>query len=75
MGMQTTLRLPPYSPDLNTMKDVFSKIKGILLLHKVEAHSHETLVKRRPVRLGAITAGDAQEFFDHRGYRSLGQLL
>jgi transposase len=43
MGVQTTLRLPPYSPDLSSMEEGFSKIKAILLLHKVEAYSHEAL--------------------------------
>ena len=45
MGRQNTLRLLPYSPNLNTMEGVFSKIKGILPLHKVEAYSHEALVE------------------------------
>lgn len=31
--------LPPYSPDLNPIEQVFSKVKG--LLRKAEAHTRE----------------------------------
>ena len=76
MGKQTTLGLPIYSPDLNpTMQEGFSKIKDILLLHKVKASSLKVCWKRKPVPLGAVIAGDAQESFDHCRYRSLDQLL
>ena len=67
------LYLPPYSPDLNAIEEAFSKIKG--LLRKAAARSREALIEALGRALEAITSEDARGFFEHCGYRSLGQLL
>ncbi len=65
--------LPPYSPDFNPIEEAFAKIKG--LLRKAEARSREKLIEAMGWALEALTARDARSFFEHRGYRALGQLL
>ena len=67
------LYLPPYSPDLNPIEEAFSKIKGIL--RKAEARSREALVEAMGRALDAVTSRDARGFFEHCGYRVLGQQL
>jgi transposase len=67
------LYLPPYSPDLNPIEEAFSKIKGILRL--AEARSREALVEAMGRALDAVTSRDARSFFEHCGYRVLGQSL
>jgi transposase len=67
------LYLPPYSPDLNPTEEAFSKIKGIL--RKAEGRSREALIEAMDRALDAITPQDAQSFFRHCGYLSLGQPL
>jgi transposase len=67
------LYLPPYSPDLNPIEEAFSKIKGIL--RKAEARSREALVEAMGRALDAITSRDVRGFFEHSGYRTLGQSL
>jgi transposase len=65
--------LPPYSPDFNPIEEAFAKIK--VLLRKAEARSHEMLIEAMGWALEMLTARDARNFFEHRGYRALGQLL
>ena len=67
------LYLPPYSPDFNPIEQAFSKIKG--LLRRAEARTRETLIEAMGVALCAVSARDAQGFFGHCGYGSVGQLL
>jgi transposase len=67
------LYLPPYSPDLNPIEEAFSKIKGIL--RKAEARSREALIEAIGRALDAITSQEAKGFFEHCGYRVLGQSL
>jgi transposase len=67
------LYLPAYSPDLNPIEEAFSKIKSIL--RKVGARSREALVEAMGKALDAITSRDARGFFEHCGYRLLGQTL
>jgi len=67
------LYLPPYSPDLNPIEEAFSKIKG--LLRKAGARSREALIKALGRALEAITSQDARGFFEHCGYRIVGQWL
>jgi transposase len=67
------LYLPPYSPDLNPIEQAFSKVKG--LLRRVEARTRVLLIEAIGQALSAITARDTRGFFDHCGYRNLGQLL
>ena len=67
------LYLPPYSPDLNSIEEAFSKLKGFL--RKAEARSREALVEAMGKALDAVTARDARGFFEHCGYRTSGQLF
>ena len=65
--------LPPYSPDFNPIEEAFAKLKA--LLRKAEARSREVLIEAMGWALEALTARDARNFFEHRGYRALDQLL
>jgi transposase len=67
------LYLPAYSPDLNPIEEAFAKIKN--LLRKAAARSKETLLDAIGAALSAITAEDAQGFFEHAGYRPTGHPL
>jgi transposase len=67
------LYLPPYSPDLNPIEQAFSKVKG--LLRRAEARTHAILIETMGQALSAVTARDTRGFFDHCGYRTMGQLL
>ena len=67
------LYLPSYSPDLNPIEEAFSKLKGIL--RKAEARSREALIEAMGGALDTITPQDARGFFEHCGYRLLGQTL
>ncbi len=63
------LYLPPYSPDLNPIEEAFAKIKN--LLRKAEARTREALVEAMGQAISAVTAQDAQGFFEHCGYRAV----
>lgn len=65
------LYLPAYSPDMNPIEEAFSKVKG--LLRKAEARTREALVEAMGMALSAVSARDARGFFEHSGYRALGQ--
>jgi transposase len=67
------LYLPSYSPDLNPIEEVFSKIKG--LLRKAEARSREALLEAIGAALSVISDRDARGFFEHCGYRTMVQLF
>ncbi len=67
------LFLPPYSPDLNPIEEAFSKVKG--LLRKAQARTREALIGAMGAAISAVTAWDARGFFEHCGYRRVGQLL
>jgi transposase len=67
------LYLPPYSPDFNPIEEAFAKFKT--LLRKAEARSREVLIEAMGRALEMLTASDARNFFEHRGYRALDQLL
>jgi transposase len=67
------LYLPPYSPDLNPIEQVFSKVKG--LMRKAGARTREALIEAMGRALEAVTTQDARGFFSHCGYHSMGQLL
>ncbi len=68
-----TRTLPPYSPDLNPIEEAFSKVKG--LMRRAEARTREGLVEAMGRALEAVTTRDARGFFEHRGYRTMGQPL
>ena len=63
------LYLPPYSPDLNPIEEAFAKIKN--LLRKAEARTREALVEAMGQAISAVSARDAQGFFELRGYRAV----
>jgi len=53
------------------MEEVFPKVKDVLPLHKLAPYSRSPGRSDRSAPLAAITAGNVQELFGHRGYRSL----
>jgi transposase len=63
------LYLPPYSPDFNPIEEAFAKIKS--LLRKREARTREALVEAMRQAISAVSARDAQGFFEHCGYRAV----
>lgn len=67
------LFLPPYSPDYNPVEEAFSKIKG--LLRKAQARTKEALIEALGEAISAVTGEDVRGFFEHCGYRRVGQLL
>ena len=67
------LYLPPYSPDLNPIEEVFAKLKA--LLRRARTRTREALPEALGRALEAVTVSDARGFFEHRGYRTPGQLL
>jgi transposase len=58
--------LPPYSPDLNPIEKMWSKIKAYL--RQVKARTQETLWQAIGAALQTVTASDAQGWFDSCGY-------
>ena len=67
------LYLPLYSPDFNPIEEAFAKLKAPL--RKAGARSREVLIEAMGWALEAVTLRDARSYFEHRGYRALGQLL
>jgi transposase len=59
--------LPPYSPDLNPIEKMWSKVKSIL--RTIKARTRETLINAIAAALEQITAQDAQGWFESCGYR------
>ena len=58
--------LPPYSPDLNPLEMVWSKVKAVL--RKLAARTFEALEEAIVVALRSITADDATNCIRHAGY-------
>lgn len=58
--------LPPYSPDLNPIEMVFSKVKGIL--RSLACRTRESLWAAMQAVLDRVTADDAANCFRHCGY-------
>ena len=58
--------LPPYSPDLNPIEMMWSKVKSIL--RKLEARDDESLFEAIGDALAEVTARDAMGWFAHCGY-------
>jgi transposase len=59
--------LPPYSPDLNPIEMVFSKVKQ--LLRSLACRTRESLWQAMQSVLDRITATDAVHCFQHCGYQ------
>lgn len=60
------LFLPPYSPDLNPIEMMWSKVKSIL--RSEEARDPESLVEAIGYALDKVTPSDARNWFAHCGY-------
>jgi len=58
--------LPAYSPDLNPIELVWSKVKSVL--RKLKARTFEELQFALKMALDAITLGDIKNWFKHDGY-------
>jgi transposase len=58
--------LPPYSPDLNPIEKMWSKIKGIL--RECASESSETLFESIRLAFNRITPADARGWFKSCGY-------
>jgi len=58
--------LPAYSPDLNPIELMWSKVKA--LLRKAEARTHEALLLAIGDALSQVTQKDATNWFTHCGY-------
>ena len=59
--------LPAYSPDLNPIEKLFSKLKE--LLRSAAARTVDDLIGALGDALRAVTPGDILGWFDHCGYR------
>ncbi|HAU37931.1 MAG TPA: IS630 family transposase, partial [Phycisphaerales bacterium] len=59
--------LPPYSPDLNPIEKMWSKVKQ--LLRKAKARTEQALLDAIAAALKAILPADAQGWFSSCGYR------
>jgi transposase len=62
----TVLYLPPYSPDLNPIEQMWSKIKAFL--RKVKARSLELLLKSIPDAFREVSVSDISGWFKYAGY-------
>ena len=58
--------LPAYSPDLNPIEMMWSKVKAFL--RKTQARNHPDLLKAIAAALAAVTAQDALGWFAACGY-------
>lgn len=58
--------LPPYSPDLNPIEKMWSKIKAIL--RSLKARTGQALIDAIAKALESITASDAKGWFESCGY-------
>lgn len=63
------LVLPPYSPDLNPIKMMFSKLKT--LMRKADERSIEATWKRVGTILDASTPDECSAYLRHAGYASI----
>jgi transposase len=65
----TLVFLPPYSPDLNPIENLWSKVKAIL--RKAAARTFESVVDATGDALRAVTPDDCDGYFRHCGYDAL----
>jgi transposase len=64
--MTEVLFLPPYSPDLNPIEKVWSKLKEFL--RTAQARTQPSLIEATASALEAISAQDAINWFASCGY-------
>lgn len=60
--------LPAYSPDLNPIEKMWSKMKAIL--RRIKARTAEELTEAIGIALEAVTPQDAEAWFRSCGYQS-----
>jgi hypothetical protein len=61
--------LPPYSPDLNPIKEALSKVKAFTWRHKIIlAKAGDGMIFDLREIMEVITASDAVGYFVHTGY-------
>ncbi|MEM8557483.1 MAG: transposase [Bacteroidota bacterium] len=60
------LFVPPYSPELNPIEKLWSKLKAVL--RRISARTQEALGAAITEAAGAITAGDAASWIRGAGY-------
>ena len=60
------LYLPPYSPDLNPIEQMFAKLKA--LLRKAATRTRETLWDTIGQLLDAFTPNECRNYLEHAGY-------
>ena len=58
--------LPPYSPDLNPIENIFSKIKQLIRADKPRTLSQIVHAVAKSLKL--LTLDDLESVFDHAGY-------
>ena len=63
------LFLPPYSPDLNPIEQVFAKLKT--LLRKADERSIEAVWRRIGTLLDLFTTAECANYIRHAGYASI----
>lgn len=61
--------LPSYSPDYNPIEPAFSKVKN--LIRRAKARTLEALFEATHHALSAVSANDANGYFEHSGYKTL----
>ena len=61
--------LPPYSPDLNPIEKIWSKVKQYL--RSIKARSQDALIQAIADALDYVSAQDAAGWFESCGYRSI----
>ncbi len=62
----SVMYLPPYSPDLNPIEQVFAKLKT--LLRKAEARTRDTLWTTIGTLLDAFPPAECQNYITNSGY-------
>ena len=62
----SVMYLPPYSPDLNPIEQVFAKLKA--LLRKAEARTRDTLWDTIGALLDAFAPAECQNYITNSGY-------
>lgn len=58
--------LPPYSPDLNPIENIFSKLKQ--LVRAARPRKLQQIVDAVRAALGRVTLDDIEAVFEHAGY-------
>jgi len=61
--------LPPYSPDLNPIEQVFAKLKH--LLRKADERTKEATWRRIGSLLDAFTSQECKNYLANAGYASI----